>query len=310
MNRKNEHPIVFISYSWEDEELKEWALKLVDKLISDGVDAHIDRYELDHGDRLPHFMEQEIIKADYVLIICTPNYKEKADNRKSGVGYEGHIISQELMENHNERKFIPLIRKGGIRESFPIYLSGKLGINFKDNSRFDENYKDLLATLYGTKKKPELGKMPTYISNSNLNKQSEEYEDIKILGIITNEVTVPKMDGSRGSALYKVPFKLSETPRNTWKQLFINLWNSPPRFTSMHRPGIANVIGDKIILNGTTIDEVKSYHRETLLLCIEEANKKEKQIIKRQNEIEKERNERVQEHFQSIEDISRNIDWR
>lgn len=309
MISKNKHPVVFISDSWEDREHKEWALKLVDRLINDGVDAHIDRYELSLGDRLPRFMEQEITKADYVLIICTPNYKEKADNRKSGVGYEGHIISQELMENHNERKFIPLIRKGGVSESFPIYLSGKLGINFKDDSEFEENYKDLLATLYGEKEKPKLGNIPTYINNTNLNKPSEEYEDIKILGIITNEVTVPKMGGSRGSALYKVPFKLSQKPTSTWKQMFINLWNRPPRFTSMHRLDIVKVIGDKIILDGTTIKEVKSYHRETLLLCIEEANKKEKQIIKSQNKIEKERNMKVQEHFQSIEDISRNIDW-
>ncbi len=163
MENKIQSPTVFISYSWEDEEHKDWAMQLVDRLIADGVDAHIDRYELAFGDRLPHFMEQEITNADYVLIICTPSYKEKADKRKSGVGYEGHIISAELVENHNEKKFIPIIRKGGVRESFPIYLSGKLGIDFKDNNKFEENYKDLLATLYGKNFKPKMGSMPTYI---------------------------------------------------------------------------------------------------------------------------------------------------
>lgn len=310
MNKIKEHPVVFISYSWEDEEHKEWALKLVDRLIGDGIDAHIDRYELDHGDRLPQFMEQEITNADYVLIICTPSYKEKADNRKSGVGYEGHIISAELMENHNEKKFIPIIRKGGVRESFPTYLSGKLGIDFKDDSKFEENYKDLLATLFGKKNKPKLGTMPTFIKDFNLKeKLKEDEEEIKILGIVTNEVTVPKMDGTRGSALYKIPFKLSRTPSRLWKELFVESWDSPPRFTTMHRPRIASVIGDKIILDGTTIDEVKSCHRDTLLLCVEQANEKERQIIKRNNEIEREKQLRVQEHYQSIEDISKDIEW-
>ena len=36
----------------------------------------------------------------------------------------------------------------------------------------------------------------------------------------------------------------------------------------MHRPGIASVEGDEILLNGTTIEEVRDYHRKTLNLCI------------------------------------------
>lgn len=310
MNDKREHPKVFISYSWEDKEHKEWALKLVDRLIGDGVDAHIDQYELSHGDRLPQFMEQEIVNADYVLIICTPNYKEKADNRKSGVGYEGHIISDELMQGHNEKKFIPIIRKGGIRESFPIYLAGKLGIDFKDDSKFEVNYEDLLATIYGKRKKPQLGTMPTYIKNFNLNKNiKDKDQEIKIMGIITNKVTVPKLDGTMGSALYKIPFKLSRIPSNLWKDLFIEAWNMPPRFTTMHRAGIARVVGDEIILDGTTIDEVKKYHRDTLLLCVEQANKKEKEIIDNKNKIEREKQLQAQEHYQKLNDTLKEIEW-
>lgn len=303
------HPKVFISYSWDDEEHIEWTKKLANYLIKNGVDAHIDRYDLEIGDRLPQFMEQEITNADYVLVICTPNYKEKANNRKSGVGYEGHIIAGELFQNQNERKFIPIIRKGQIDECFPTYLIGKLGINFKNDDKFEESLKDLLATIYGQKSKPKLGSMPAFDKNIYSNKEYVEDEEIRIIGIITNEVSVPKMDGTQGSALYKIPFKLSRTPSRLWAELFVQLWNFPPRFTTMHRPKIASVIGDKIILDGTTIDEVKSYHRDTLLLCIEEANKQEREINQRNRELEQSKKLKIQTHYQEIEDISKDIEW-
>lgn len=309
MVEPNKHPRVFISYSWEDEEHIEWVKRLAKSLIENGVEAHIDQYDLELGDRLPQFMEQEITNAEYVLIVCTPNYKAKADNRKSGVGYEGHIIAGELCQNQNERKFIPIIRKGEIVECFPTYLIGKLGINFKNDDKFDENLKDLLATIYGKKSKPELGTMPVFNKSIYTDEKNSEYEEIKIIGIITNEVTVPKIDGTRGSALYKIPFKLSRVPSGLWADLFIQLWNSPPRFTTMHRPKIAKVVRDKIILDGTTIEEVKSYHRDTLLLCVNEANKKEREINERNRELEQKDKIRIQTHYQDLEDISKDIEW-
>ena len=76
----------------------------------------------DTCDRLPKFMEEQITSADYVLIICTPTYKRKADKRTGGVGYEGHIISGELMNLSNERKFIPVKRKGTFENAIPTFL--------------------------------------------------------------------------------------------------------------------------------------------------------------------------------------------
>ena len=59
-----------------------------------------------------------------------------------------------------------------------------------------------------------------------------------------------------------------------WCDVFANTWNSPPSYTSEHRPGIARVEGARIILDGTTIEEVKSAHKATLELCVAEANKR------------------------------------
>jgi hypothetical protein len=96
--------------------------------------------------------------------------------------------------------------------------------------------------LYRTKKKPTLGKGPIINAHNDTvveMKNTDEDEPIHILGIITDEVTIPKMDGTRGSALYKIPFRLSKYPSLLWQNLFIKAWNEPPHFSTMHRPGIA-----------------------------------------------------------------------
>lgn len=124
--------------------------------MKNGIDATLDQYDLTLGDRLPQFMEQAISDADYVLVICTPTYKEKSDARKGGVGYEGHIISGELFSKGNERKFIPVIRKGTVQTAMPTSLLGKLGIDLKDGSHYESNFNDLLTTLQGKKAKPPI----------------------------------------------------------------------------------------------------------------------------------------------------------
>lgn len=304
----NNSPKVFISYSWEDENHKNWVKELTDKLIDCGVDAVLDQYDLTLGDRLPQFMEQSVCNADYVLIICTPLYKEKSDNRTGGVGYEGHIISAELLTKGNERKFIPIIRKGTIATSIPNCLAGKLGINLCEG--FDEeNFEDLITTIFGAKKKPTLGRKPAYVGSKTIPSPAEVDEPIHILGIVTDKVTAPRMDGTPGCALYSIPFKLSKRPSSLWSKLFVQAWNFPPRFSSMHRPGIASVFGDEIVLDGTTIEEVRDYHRETLKLCVEVANKKEKETLEteRQRKL-REENQKAQ-HFSNVESIADSINF-
>ena len=102
MKQKNKS-YVFVSYSWDSESHKDNVRKFVQTLRSDGIDVVYDG-DLELGERLQHFMERSIAKSDIVLFICTPNYKYRADNRISGVGYESEIISNELYETCNEKK--------------------------------------------------------------------------------------------------------------------------------------------------------------------------------------------------------------
>ena len=96
--------------------------------------------------------------------------------------------------------------------------------------------------------------------------------DITLVGIDKVGVTQPRNDGTRGSGLYSVPIKLSAHPSVLWARIFIEAWNHPESFTTMHRPGIATVSGDRVVLNGTTLEEVEKYHLPVLKAAAVKAN--------------------------------------
>lgn len=299
-------PKVFISYAWENEQHRAWVRTLADRLLADGIEAIVDQYDLGLGDRLPQFMEESVTSADYVLIVCTRAYKAKADARAGGVGYEGHIISNELYSKRNDRKFIPVLKGGAPDECIPAFLAGKLGVDLGDG--FDgESYADLVATLFHAKRKPS-AKQPRYSSTvSSAAPSGGPEEPIRIVGIIVDEVTEPRNDGTPGCALYRVPFRLSRVPSSLWKQLFIQTWDMPPRFSTMHRPGIASVSGDKIILDGTTIEEVRDVHREILLLCVDKANDLEAHHVEQQRKEEERKRMEREAHKNNVMRIADDI---
>ena len=118
-------PKAFISYSWEDEKHRVWVLELATRLRSNGVETILDQWHMAPGDQLSDFMERAVRENDYVLIICTPRYKERANGRIGGVGYEGDIMTAEALTSRNHRKFIPILRKGNWRDAAPSWVSGK-----------------------------------------------------------------------------------------------------------------------------------------------------------------------------------------
>lgn len=103
-----------------------------------------------------------------------------------------------------------------------------------------------------------------------------KHDPIRLVEVHLPGVTEPRNDGTPGSALYRVPIRLSRTPSWEWEKAFLNAWQFPRQFTSMHRPGIARIEGDCIVLDGTTIEEVRDTHRATLVLCVEDANQAER----------------------------------
>ena len=142
-----EHPKVFISYSHDSSEHKQWVLKLGTKLLDNGVDVILDQEGLGLGTDLAQFMEVGVKDCDRVLVICTDNYVRKANNREGGVGYEIQIVTAQLVQNLGTNKFIPVIRQASGQEKTPTCLGTRVYIDFTDDNQFEEKFEELLCEL-------------------------------------------------------------------------------------------------------------------------------------------------------------------
>lgn len=184
------NPNVFISYAWESEELKKWVKQLAIDLRKNGINATIDQWTMIPGDQMTHFMEKSIRENTYILIVCTPVYKMKSEDRMGGGGYEGDIMTSEVAANSNHRKFIPILKYGSKNESLPSWLAGKYYVDLSTSSLYEHNFEDLLTTIFDSREvAPDLGLIPNRFRQSALTARSSstgDIDNVKIKGIIVD----------------------------------------------------------------------------------------------------------------------------
>ena len=170
-------PKVFASYSHDSDEHKEWVRELCTKLRESGVDVILDQWDLGPGDDRILFMENGVTDSDRVLVICTDSYVKKANAREHGVGYEGYIISAELVHNLGTDKFIPIIRQSSDENKTPTFLKPKIYIDFIKDGQFDVSFEQLLREIHGAPlhPKPPLGKNP-FVEQSSAPEVSSSHD--------------------------------------------------------------------------------------------------------------------------------------
>ena len=93
----------------------------------------------------------------------------------------------------------------------------------------------------------------------------------------------------------------------TWAKLFEQNWDNPPVFSTSHRRGICRVLGDRIVLDGTTLDEVESTHKETLKLVLKIVNAQVADIERRTQINEEAERSRVQAHIDDVKEKANRI---
>ena len=100
------HPKVFISYAWANENTSSFVLHLAKRLVQHAVDVVLDRWSLKEGQDKYSFMEKTVNDTSItnVLLVCDKAYKERADDRRGGVGDETTVITPEIYGNANQTR--------------------------------------------------------------------------------------------------------------------------------------------------------------------------------------------------------------
>lgn len=161
----------FISYSWSSPTHESWVIGLAQRLMEDGIDVILDKWDLKPGHDAHVFMEKMVTDPSVtkVLMICDKVYVEKANDRSGGVGTESQIISPELYakDSSAQNKFaavvVELDETG--KEYVPVFYKGRIHFDFTTSDRSEIHYDELLRWLANKPRyiKPSVGKLPTSI---------------------------------------------------------------------------------------------------------------------------------------------------
>jgi hypothetical protein len=178
-------PSAFISYSHDSTIHKEWVLRLATDLRNHGVDATLDQWDLAPGQDVVGFMQNGILSADRVILICSSTYVQKAEEGSGGVGFERLIVTSEVVQNLDTRKFIPLVRGNTSNRKTPVFLGPRLYIDFNSDDSYAEKLEELLREILGApaNQKPALGANPF---SAELPSQEESPRIVSSTGVTVN----------------------------------------------------------------------------------------------------------------------------
>lgn len=292
----------FISYNHADKGLAQ--------AVRDGLDAlgyrvWIDQGELRVGDSLVTAISEAIDRVDFLIALVSEH--SVASNwcqKEVSLAMTGEIGGQGIT-------VLPC-RVGSV--DMPPSLADKLylSVTSDDPSTAVESLHDSMRKHLAPTEELPPRRRTKQVSAAPLSPppRTDRYSpmtDVRMTGIDTNSMTSPRNDGTAGSALYRVPITLSTSPDHVWGELLVHHWNSPSQWTSMHRPGIASVAGSRILLDGTTIEEVDRYHLDTLKLAVAAANADRRKMAEREQAQREREAEQRRAHRAAAEDAASRI---
>ncbi|MGS7457661.1 hypothetical protein, partial [Mycobacterium tuberculosis] len=72
---------------------------------------------------LNYFADQAIAKAHKIIIVFTPPYRYKAENRNGAAGYEYSVINTIVASNiAGKNLVVPVLRAGSPESSIPVFM--------------------------------------------------------------------------------------------------------------------------------------------------------------------------------------------
>ncbi len=143
-----QQPRIFISYSHDSQEHKDRVLGLADQLRREGVDAQMDQYEIAPTYGWAQWAQNELSKADFVIVVCTETYKCRFERQGipdsgRGVQWEGSILTTELYEEMERARIIPVFFDSFDTRKLPTTLRMLPRYNLSIRAEYEQLYRRL-----------------------------------------------------------------------------------------------------------------------------------------------------------------------
>ncbi|MCA9712622.1 MAG: TIR domain-containing protein, partial [Myxococcales bacterium] len=119
---------VFISYSHDSDAHRDRVLAFADRLRAEGIEAQLDQYVAHPPEGWPSWAQQQIVEADFTILVCTATYNLRFEGKEAaGIGHgatwEAWILKQRLYEAGSRNyKIIPVRFPDGNAEDTPLVL--------------------------------------------------------------------------------------------------------------------------------------------------------------------------------------------
>lgn len=297
-----DQPSIFVSYAHEDSAA---AHALAAAMQAEGARVWLDQGELLIGDSLIERISEAIAEFDFVAALVSP-----ASVGSNWCSKEIALaMSNELRRGERRVTVLPL-RVGDV--AMPASLADVKWLPLDPSAVVPcavhvvrDATRHLMRTAPPSPPAPKASRSDRgRVARSNV---ATDDEPVRITGVDTEDIGHPLGDGSRGSALYRIPLRLNRVPPRVWSAAFPDAWRSPPAWTTMHRRDIASIQGDRIILDGTTIEELERYHLTTLKLVVAQLNERTSQHLEAERARLEARDRAAAEHERVVREAAERL---
>lgn len=138
----------FISYSWDSESHEQWVMDLFNKLRQNGIEAKMDKQLTQSSTiNLNQMMTTNLQQNDFIIVVLTENYAERADKFQGGVGFES-LLSMPILQQDPDKLILIMKHQGDFQKAFPFHLQSYYAIDFSNENKFEDAFKELLHRIY------------------------------------------------------------------------------------------------------------------------------------------------------------------
>lgn len=284
---------VFISYQHADKPL---ARALQDGLEERGFFVWRDEAELRVGDSIVERVTAALDQIEFVAaVVSSTSVSSPWCQKELSLAMTGEIARRGI-------QVLPLRVDG---TTMPPSLRDKLYLDVSTQNVSEAV--DVLANSIRSHLQPVRQIPARRVRPARAHRADEPVDaPIRVVGIDRDHVGIPRGDGTPGSALYLVPLLLSRTPSQVWADAFTERWNNS-FFSSMHRPGIGSVLGNRILLDGTTVEEVADVHLASVRQTIKYANEVATAQQHRDAQAKQRRESQLEQHEAEVDEAIRRM---